>query len=138
MSTATKAFGSIIAFSLAGSVYTDIVQTVDLAGPSPEVGDIKITNNSSPNNTHEYMPGLIEPGELDFDIVYTKAQCATLYALLGDGNTYFWRETWPDGSKWEFKGYVKGFGTEGETEDGKLTNSMKIKLTTKPVFTAGS
>lgn len=134
-SKATKAYASIIAYSTDDVTYVDIVQTIDLAGPSPEQGDIKTTNNSSPSNTHEYMPGLIEPGELDFDIVYTKTQANTLYGLFPGNPVYFWRETYPDGSKWQFKAYVKGFGTEGETEDGKLTNTMKLKLTTKPTFT---
>ena len=58
---------------------------------------------------------MIEPGEQDFDVVYKKSVCATLYGMLGDGNIYFWKETYPDGSTWEYKGYIKKFGTESPT-----------------------
>lgn len=137
MSTATKAFGSVIAVGDDDLAYVDVAQSVDLSGPSPEVGDINITNNDSPDNCKEYKPGMIEPGELEFELIYTKAQCATLYGKFGDDTVYFWRETYPDGSTWKFQGYIKSFGTEGETEDGALTNSVTIKLTTKPAFVAG-
>ncbi len=135
----TLGFGSILAYSSAGTTYTAIAQTVDLSGPEPEIGDVKITNNDSPNRTHEYHPGgLIEPGEMDFQVVYKKSVCATLYAMFGDEINYFWRETYPDGSKWDFKGYLKKFGTEAPTEDDKMTNTMTLKLTNKPVFTAAA
>ena len=138
-SDATKAYGSVIAYSTTeNGTYTDIAQSVDLGGPSPEVGDVGITNNDSPDNTKEYMPGMIEPGELEFQLVYKKDQCATLYGMFGDDVVYWWKETYPDGSSWKFAGYIKGFGTEGETEDGALMNNVTIKLTSKPAFTAGS
>jgi len=137
-SSATMAYGSVIAYSETDSSYDPIAQSKDLAGPAPEVGDVNITNNDSPDNTKEYHPGMIEPGELEFQLVYKKDVCAELYGLLGDETVYYWQETWPDGSTWKFKGYIKSFGTEGETEDGMLENSCTIKLTNKPVFAAGS
>lgn len=138
MSTATVGYGSTLAFSLLGTTYTDIAQTVDLTGPEPEVGEVGITNNDSPDNTKEYIPGMIEPGEIEFEVVYTKTQAAALYALFGDGNVYFWRETYPDGSKWEFKGFLNAFGTEAPTEDEAIRNTVGIKVTNKPTFTAGA
>lgn len=134
----TVGFGSAIYYSADGTTYTKIAQSRDLKGPNPEVGDIKLTNNDSPNNTKEYAPGMIEPGEIDFELVYDKAQAATLYAMFGDGLIHFWREVYADGSKWEFKGYIKKFGTETKTEDEANTTTVTIKLTNKPVFTAAA
>lgn len=138
MSEATVGYGSSLFYSVDGTAYTEVAQTVDLSGPEPEVGDVAITNNDSPDNTKEYIPGMIEPGEQEFEVVYKKAVCAALYGMFGNGITYFWRELYPDGSKWEFKGYLKGFGTEAPTEDEAIRNTITIKLTTKPVFTAGA
>ena len=137
-SNVTLGFGSNLAYSTDGTSYTDIAQTVDLEGPSPEVGDVNVTNNDSPSNTKEYVPGMIEPGEQEFTVVYSKTVCAALYGMFGTGVIYFWRETYPDGSKWEYKGYLKSFGTEAPTEDGAIMNTVSIKLTTKPTFTAAS
>lgn len=137
-STATKGYGSILAHATTfAGTYTAIAQTVDLAGPEPEVGDINVTNNDSPSNTKEYIPGMIEPGEQDFEVIYKKAEAAILAGMLGDGIVYFWRETYPDGSKWEYPAYMKKIGTEAPTEDGAIRNSITLKLTSKPVFTPG-
>ena len=138
MSTATAGFGSILAHSTDGTTYTAIAQTVDLSGPEPEVGDINITNNDSPARTMEYIPGMIEPGEQEFEVIYKKDVCAALYAMFGDGIIYFWRETYPDGSKWEYKGFLNKFGTEAPTEDEAIRNTIGLKLTTKPNFTAAA
>lgn len=138
-STATVGYGSILAWSATeGGTYAAIAQTRDLPGPEPEVGDVNITNNDSPDNTKEYIPGMIEPGELDFELVYKKAVCATLYGMFGNQVVYWWKETFLDGSTWKFPGYLKKFGTETETEDKEIQNNVTIKLTGKPVFAAGS
>lgn len=139
---AVKAYGSTLAYATvtSGTVgsYTTIAYTIDLSSPDVEVGDIKITNNSSPNNTHEYMPGMYEGGTTEHELIYTKAQAASLYALMDATTIYSWQETYPDNSTWVWTGYVKKFGTEGKTDDGALTCKMSTKVCTKPVFTAGS
>jgi hypothetical protein len=139
---AVKAFGSILYYapivSGAPGTWVEIAYTEDLKTPDIEVGDIKITNNQSPNNTHEYMPGLIEGGTVEYDIVYTSSVAGTLYGLLDAATTYAWQEVYPDGAAMVWFGYVKGFGIEGKTEDGDLKNKMKVKVCSKPTFTSGS
>jgi len=135
---ATVGYGSTLAFSTDDTTYTPIAQTVDLNGPEPEIGDVKVTNNDSENATHEHLPGLIEPGENEFKVVYAKAACNTLYTMFGTRTVYWWKETYPDGAFWKFKGYMKKFGTEAPTEDGAIMNTIGLKLTKKPTFTPGS
>jgi hypothetical protein len=143
-STFTVGYGSKIYMATitmpAGTIgtYTAIAQTKDLKGPEPEVGDIKITNNDSPNNTKEYAPGMIEPGEMSFEMVYTKTQATTLFAAFGDGNTYSFKELYVDGSTTIFPGFIKKIGIETKTEDEANMAHITIKLTGKPVFTAGT
>lgn len=134
---ATLGFGSQLYFKASADTnFVKIAQTIDLAGPEPEIGDVKVTNNDSPDNTHEYVPGMIEPGTQDYEIVYTKAQCASLYDTFGDGVIYDFAEKYPDGAGWTFKGYLKKFGTESKTEDDAMKNSITIKLCSKPVFSS--
>ena len=137
-SDATPGYGAQLGYGTDGNSYTSILQTVDLGGPEPEVGAVGITNNDSPDNTKEYMPGMVEPGEMEFEVVYKKSVCAAVYALHGDGVTYFWKLTYPDGSHWTFKGFVTTFGTEAPTEEGAMKNTVGIKLTNKPVYTPGA
>lgn len=133
-----KGFGSQISYAtitagVAGT-YTKVAQTVDLDSPTPEVGDIKITNNDSPNNSHEYAPGLIEPGDMDFEVVYVKTMHETVLNMVGDGNIYSFQETFADSSTCTFTGYWKSAGVTGKTEDSALSGKLKIKLASKPVW----
>ncbi|HEV7299209.1 MAG TPA: phage tail tube protein [Tepidisphaeraceae bacterium] len=141
MSTATKAFGSKLSFcTTVDGTYTKIAQTKDLAMPSPEIGEIEITNDDSPNNAKEYLGGggLIEPGELEFATIYNKAGWTALYTMFGDGENYFWEEEFKDGAKYRFEGYLKNIGGEGETVDGVYEGSLTIKLTTAPTYIPGT
>ena len=138
-SSATLGFGSQLFFGpAAGPAATKVAQTVDLSGPEPEVGEVEVTNNDSPDNTREYLPGLIEPGSLDFEVVYSTAQAQTLYGLVGDGLVHSWRIGYPDGSAFNFLGFVNKFGIEAPTEDEKISNTVGIKLTAKPTFSANT
>lgn len=133
-----KGFGSSIAYATitAGVVgtYTKVVQTVDVSSPMPEVGDIKVTNNDSPNNTHEYAPGIVEPGDVEYQCVYYKSGHETLLGFVGNGIIYSWQETFADGSTCTFPGYLKSAGVEGKTEDDALKGKLKVKLTGAPVW----
>src|SRR5436305_133763 len=108
-----------------GGSWVKFAATIDLKGPEPEIGDVKITNNDSPNKSHEYKAGggLIEPGTQDFEVVYNKTEQARIYAMFGDGNNYNFAEVYPDGtggtggSGWTYTGYIKKIGVETKTED---------------------
>jgi hypothetical protein len=134
-------FGSQIAYATitSGTVgtYAIVAQTLDISSPMPEVGDIKITNNSSPNNTHEYgVGGLIEPGDTEYEVVYYKTGHETLLNMCGNGVLYSWQETFTDtpASVCTFPGYIKSAGVEGKTEDDALKGKIKIKLTGAPIW----
>jgi hypothetical protein len=140
-SDATLGFGSILAYAdTEAGPYTEVAQTVDLPMPEPEIGDVKITNNDSPNNAHEYLAGggLEEPGEFEFDVVYKKSECALLYAMKAARENKWWKETFPDGSYCKFPGYIKKLGGETKTEDDAIHNTITIKLTTAATYTASS
>lgn len=134
----TLGYGSTISIApIAGGTvgsYVAIAQTVDLNSPASEVGDVNITNNDSPNNTKESVPGMIEPGDLEFEVVYVKAQFQTLAGYRGDGNIYSFKETFPDGAVCVFPGYIKKLSLEGKTEDDALKGKITIKLNGKEVW----
>jgi hypothetical protein len=140
----TLGFGSFISYATitAGTpgTYTKITQTRDVNSPMSEVGDVKVTNNDSPNNCHEYAPGLIEPGDIEWDCVFTKTQFETVSAFLGNGIVYSFKETFPVDSAagtaptCTFPGYFKSIGVESKTEDEAVIAKFKVKLTGLPVW----
>ena len=118
----TSGFGSTVsvATNTAGTpgTYALIGQTKDVKGPDSEVGDVKVTNNDSPNNTkEEYGPGMIEPGTMGWELVFSNTIYTTLYGKFGDGNLYFWKETFPDGSTMVAPGFLKKAPITTKTED---------------------
>jgi hypothetical protein len=142
-SSFTQGYGSSISYaattysagvySVSGS-YTKIAQSMDLQSPEDEVGDIKITNNDSPNNSQEYRPGMLDPGEMDFELIYTPAEHLTLHTICGDGNVYAFKEIFADGSNFVWFGWVKKIGVETKTENEAVKSKVTIRTATKPVF----
>ena len=132
----TAGYGSIIYFSPDNTTWTKVGQSKDIKGPTPEVGDIKITNNDSPANTKESAPGMIEPGEISFEVIYTPAGFAALYGIFGNGIIYFWKEVFADHSGFVAQGYLKKLPVETKTEDEANHIAVTVKLTSKPVHSA--
>jgi hypothetical protein len=136
-SVVTKAYGSTISFapitttggtSTIGS-YGKIGQSFDLDSPTAETGDIDITNNDSPANTKEFLPGMLDGGSLEFSVKYSGTMHASLMGFAGNGNIYSWKEVFPDGSYVVFPGYIKSATVGGKTEDGALEGKIGIRVT---------
>jgi hypothetical protein len=138
----TPGFGSKVFYapsvSGAAGTYVEISQTRDIKGPDSDVGDIKVTNNSSPNNTREYGPGLIEPGTIGWEVVYKDTAYTTLMTMLGDGAIYWWKEVFTDGSTIVGPGYLKKAPLVSKTEDEAIVINVEVKLSGKAVWTDGS
>ena len=77
--------------------WLSIGRTRDLSGPSLSTNDIDITSNDSPEHFKEFIAGLIDPGELTFDIVFDPAVAThigtgeSLLVYLKDRLTRHWR-----------------------------------------------
>ncbi len=133
-------YGTLNATTGAIGTYLLIAQSIDINTPIPEVGDIKLTNNSSPTGgnpagAHEYAPGMTEPGDVEWDVVYVKAKHEAVNALVGNGLLYSFQEAFPDGTIYTFPGYFKSAGIEGKTEDGALMGKMKAKAASPGAWT---
>lgn len=138
----TPGFGSSVywATNTAGTAgsYTKLSNTKDIKGDDSEVGDIKVTNNDSPDNTKEYGPGMTEPGTIEWEMVYNKTAYNTLVGMKGDGNLYFWKEVFADGSTIVVPGFIKKIPLVTKTEDEANMMTVTVRCTGKSVFTPGS
>ena len=113
---------------------TLVAEILDISGPSVTVDDIEVASMASANAVKEFLPGLTDGGSVTLDCVYEKAQCNVLHGLVG--NKRKWLITLPDNSTIAFDGYLKGLGQETPVGD-YVRNSLEIKLSGKPNFTAG-
>ena len=133
MSNAVLGFGTKLnrGTSAAGP-FTSMAQSVDVKSPEPEVAKVKVTNNDSPNNSQEYIPGLFDPGDLELEVIYTPTVQAQWYADFAARSVQWYTVVFPDGSGWKFPGFVQKFGDETKTEN----EAIKAKVTVKPTYSA--
>ncbi|MDB5297300.1 MAG: hypothetical protein JWO31_3283 [Phycisphaerales bacterium] len=131
----TPVYGTIISYASVatydgeGATFTPFAKLRSITPPKPEAEDIDITNSDSPDSAREFEPGLFDPGETEFTILYNKAVAVALYALFRVPKGF--RIEFPDGSGWLFNGYVKSIGDEGDLGDVYET-TITIKISGKP------
>lgn len=138
----TLGYGTKFSYSEdGGSTYTEIANVQKIKPPDEEVNDVKKTGLNSPDRTHEYKPGLIEPGLVEITLYFKASVTDTLYGLrLREDLTF--RITYPDGnstgSKLDFDGYMKGIKNDEIEAEGDVMQTFTFKVTGLADFTQGS
>ncbi|HKQ02635.1 MAG TPA: phage tail tube protein [Actinomycetes bacterium] len=133
-------YGTRLACEFTTGVYTDVAEVVTIGPPQPVADDVKVTNQDSPNRTHEYISGMIEAGEASMTLNWlpndpTQDETTGLLALSISGATKNWRITTPHTPPliWTFPGYVKAFKPAIPTE-GAMTSEVTLKVTGASTF----
>lgn len=112
-----------------------VAELLSVSGPSMAGETIDVTHMESTDAFREKIPGLVDAGQIELEVQYTKTQTAAIHAL--------WRTTvpvvvtFPDGSTFTCSGHLTALGTETPLED-KITQTISIDITGKPVFTPGA
>src|SRR5579863_5676236 len=117
----TPAYGSQFFYSTDDSTWTLLGYTADIDGASPERGEIKLTNNQSPNNAEEVEPGMLKLGDTTFDLVYSYSALTAINAMLtvnAATTQYYFKELWVDNHGVTYAGFMKSAKESGKTEDG--------------------
>ena len=135
-------YGTILAYSdTENGSYTDIAEMTDIGLPNIEANDVDKTTYTSPSYSREFTPGLINPGEVTFRVLFDKDELDTLYALRR--TTQWWRIRFPlaEGetvpSQWKGQGYLKKVQNMNPLDD-KMEADMAVKASGFWTFTPGS
>lgn len=125
------ASGGIVFFgsSIAGSTTTTIADVVGISVSGLTASDIDITSSESSDGFMEFKAGLVDPGEISIDLVYSQATAAALAAAVGTSQTI--TITFSNGNKFVCTGYIKSVSTTGSLGD-KISATATIKITGKP------
>lgn len=120
--------------------FTTIAEVTNISGPSLSLEPIEITSHSSPGGWKEFIGGLLDAGEVTFDINYEPTEAthnATtgLIADMVDRTLRNFQLVFPDtgNTTWSFMALVTGFEPSEPVED-KLTASVTLKLTGQPTL----
>jgi len=122
--------------TLSGSVTNAIGNITSLTLPTLTRDPVEITTMDSEDNWREFIPGLLNSGEVTFELNYDGSAAGNANVL----NTALtaveatWTITFPDGSKYVIDGFITSIGGAAPMDD-KITQSVTIKFTGVPAYT---
>jgi predicted secreted protein len=138
MSTANHGHGGILSFAA-----TAIGNVLSISGPSITVDSLDISTMGSTGKEREFIPGMIDNGEITAELNYdgssggdanvlnaqvTATAAQALVIQFGDHTTP------TSASKFESSAFITALGAEIPF-DGKVTQSVTFKLTGQKTYT---
>lgn len=138
VSTAFSSWSTVIQYEVTpgGGSFTDVAELKDITPPDFAVEDLEVTHQTSSDGYKEYIPGLVEGGEVTFDVNWVPGN-ATQQAVMAKigGAAINWRIVYPTAVdyRWAFKAYVKGVNSKAPLS-GAAEGSLTLKVTGKPVL----
>ncbi len=118
-------------YRMSGTASTAVAGVTSIGGPNTQGKDIDITDMDSTNGFMEFLPGIVDAGEVSLSLNFLKAEALNLYALYRTTGSY--KIVWPDSSNLAMAGYLKSFGPETPHDD-KATATAAFKISGKPTF----
>lgn len=106
--------------------FTQLTEIISAPPPSPSVDEAEVTHMESPNSYREFIPTLIDPGELEIEFNYTK----TAHQWCNDNlaTSRWFRVELSDGATFDFKGYVMEVSNETPVDDRiSFTASIRVQ-----------
>jgi len=105
--------------------FTQFAEIKTAPPPSPEANFIEVTHMSSPNRTIERISGLTDPGTMDVEMNYVRADYQ--WALANVGVKYYFQVELPDASRYTFPGAIASVSAETPVDDA-ITANTSIQL----------
>ncbi len=134
MSSALHGHGSTLILGAGGGTNTTaITEIISINGPSASKDPIDVSNFGSSAKWKEFIPGMIDAGEISLTVNYTETDANNLEGWLTAATDKI-TLTFPGNDTFTATGFVTSLGTSIETED-KVTQEVTIKLTGALTYT---
>jgi predicted secreted protein len=128
----------VLTNTTAASNYTTIGNITTIGGPSQARDPIEISTMDSTTKFREFIPGMLDAGEITCDINYDGAASGTGNNLntlyLSTATDLEWVITFADTSSYHCVGFITALGHAIPFDD-KVTQSVSVKLSGVPTFT---
>jgi len=115
--------------------FTTVAEVKSISGPNTQTSIIDITHMQSDNNTREFLPTLIDPGEMSFVINFLPNSSGHQGLRTDQKNRTKrnWKLVFTDSAAttYSLAGYITGFGITAEIENALQANCT-VKLTAWP------
>lgn len=132
--TTNAAIGYSTTFGIknGGGTYDDVAEVTRVKPPAYSRDAIDATHMGSPNSFREYIPGLMDAGEVSIDINYVPSTSDVIIAAMTAGSGDF-QITLPNGVKFQFAAVVTAFEPEAPLDD-KMSATATFKVSGKPTL----
>lgn len=124
------AFGTTLSSASTGSIGT--ITSISVSGPTRDA--VEVSNFSSADSFREYIPGMIDPGQITGTIRFDKTTVNSFINGI-EAAPEIWTITFSDGSTFECSGFLTTSPVGGGDFESDLTGDFTIKLTGAPTFT---
>lgn len=126
----------------ANGTLTQLDEIIAITPPQSVADDVEATHMLSPNRRREYIAGLIEDGEGDFEMNFVPGSATDIIcrAALNDGEEREYRIVIPDGAfGWKIEGTarVRGYVRNVPIDD-RMTATVTLKFSGSPVEAAAA
>lgn len=118
-------------------VFATIGEATSISGPEMERETIDVTSHDSPNRFREWVGGLVDSGEVTFEVNYDPAIHNVLKDDFQDALPRNYRIVLPNppGGQWDFAAFITAMGLEFPHDD-KMSADFTFKISGEPIFTA--
>jgi hypothetical protein len=133
-------YGSVLTVTTT-TAETDIGQIRNISGPGASFNDVDTTTLDSSSNYRTFTPGLGDPGEVTFSVIYDTTSAAatmmhvrlTQYMNARSAKTFKAYHGSSTGDVSTFSAYVKGMGREIPLDD-VITCDFTLKVSGLPGY----
>lgn len=113
---------------------------MSITPPSLKRGFIDVTNLTSPDNCKEFVPGMLEAGDLSVDFHFP-ATAVTVAATMNEALEANYLKgcviTFPNGGSVTFDAFVTEFAiNQVQVGDNAVTGKLTLKVSGKPAYVA--
>ncbi|MGL5934597.1 MAG: phage tail tube protein [Cetobacterium sp.] len=131
MTAARIGYGSKFLVSQDGGLnFTEIAEVNNITPPSNELDLIDATHMQSPNRTREFIAGLNDPGECEFEMNFVPGSGSDvkIQEIVNSGVAVRCKIVFPNTVSWAFDGVCIGYTPEIPTDD-KMMATVTFKVT---------
>ncbi len=116
--------------------FTTVGEATSISGPGMERDTIDVTSHDSPNRFREWVGGLVDGGEVSFEVNWDPSIHVGLIADFEDPlpRSYQIVMPTPPGGRFNFEGFITNMGHEFPLDD-KMSADFTFKISGKPTFT---
>ncbi len=134
MTEARLGYGTLLQ-RYTGATWVTVAEQVSLSGPGLSSDDVEVTNHDSTGGSKEYIPALMDTGEVSFDGNFIPGNASQMQLLTDQKSRTVadWRIVLPDAAvvtdrtKWTFPGYIKTLDFDYPTQEVmKISGTMKL------------